>query len=62
MVISFIFFIKKIIRVVVGVVDMWITLKNKGNTVYPHVDKLCKNKLLLFTLSQKVQVVYFLMF
>ncbi len=21
---------------------MWITIKNKVNTVYPHVDKLCK--------------------
>jgi hypothetical protein len=42
---------KKIVEVVVGPVDLWISDFFKGNTAYPHVDRLCVTSGKLFTLS-----------
>ncbi len=37
---------------------MCITLLKKGNTAYPHVDRLCMNRIGLFTLSR---MLYFIL-
>jgi len=42
---------KKVIEVLVGPVDLWISELSKGNTAYPHVDRLCATRDELFTLS-----------
>ena len=32
---------KKLVVIVIGLVDMWITREKDGKTVYLHVDRLC---------------------
>jgi len=55
----YLFFKRKIVEVLVGPVNMWITGKKQMKTVYPHVDRLCattKKLFTVFTLQVLVQI------